>query len=263
MTHTGRANGIHYVIQGSGPWITLSHALGCDHTMWDPQVTALVDAGYRVLRFDTRGHGRSDAPPGPYTLEQLADDLLGLLQQLVVGSTHFVGLSMGGMIGQSFALKYPGILQSLVLCDTSSRYAAAARPMWHERLRVAQAAGMEALVEPTLGRWFTAPFREAHPDRIAPIAKTIRGTPVRGYVGCAQAILEMDLTARLKEIQVPSLVMVGEDDTGTPVSMAHEIRDNLPGSELAIIPRAAHLSNVEQPERFNAVLLGFLNRLER
>lgn len=261
MEHTRRANGLHYVTEGSGPWITLSHALACDHTMWDPQVAPLVNAGYRVLRFDTRGHGRSDAPAGAYTLEQLADDLFGLLRYLDVRRTHFVGLSLGGMIGQVLARKYPQILESLVLCDTSSRSAAAARPMWDERIRVARSQGMEVLVESTLGRWFTAPFKAAHPERIARIAQTIRATPVAGYVGCSQAILEMDLAPGLEGTKVPSLVIVGEDDPG--LAMTREVHDGLPGSELAIIPRAAHLSSFEQPEQFNAILLGFLKRMAK
>ena len=155
-----KANGIdiNYEIEGDGPVVTFSHSLACNLSMWDEQVRALKGR-YRVLRFDTRGHGQTGAPAGAYTLEQLADDLKGLLDGLAITATHFVGLSMGGMIGQIFALKHPAMVQSLVLCDTTSRYPAAAAPIWEERIKAVGAKGMEPMVAPTLERWFTAPFR--------------------------------------------------------------------------------------------------------
>ncbi|MCZ7566715.1 MAG: 3-oxoadipate enol-lactonase [Burkholderiales bacterium] len=244
-------------MEGDGPWITMSHSLACSLHMWDEQA-ALLARHFKVLRFDTRGHGASDAPDGPYSLEMLADDLKGLLDALDIKRTHFVGLSMGGMIGQVFALRYPGVLRTLVLADTTSRYPAEAAGVWAERIKVAESRGMEPLVAPTLERWFTEPFRAANPDKVRRIAQMIRTTPVAGYAGCSHAIPKIDVSARLRELDAPALVIVGERDTGTPVAMAREIHESYPGSELVIIPSAAHLANVEQPEAFNAALADFL-----
>ena len=250
---------INYEITGTGPWLTLSHSLACDLHMWDEQMDALTK-NYRVLRYDTRGHGRSEAPAGPYTLEELADDVHGLFGALGIRQTHWAGVAMGGMIGQTFALKYPGIFRSMVLADTTSRYPAEAAPVWADRIRTAQTQGMDAIVEGTLARWFTEPYRKSNPPAVARVGASIRATPVAGFVGCCHAIPQIDVTRRLKEITCPTLVIVGEQDPGTPVAMAREIHAAKPGSELVIIPLAAHLSNIEQPQAFNAALLGFLAR---
>lgn len=257
-----RTNGIelHYTVEGEGPWLVMSHSLACNGHMWDPQLPLLARR-FKVLRFDTRGHGQSDAPAGAYTLEALADDVRGLLDALGIRAAHWAGLSMGGMIGQTFALKYPGVLQSLVLADTTSRYPPEAAPIWAERIKIAETRGMEPLVQPTLERWFTAAYRETHPAEVARIADMIRATPVAGYVGCSHAIPRINLTARLAEIKVPALVIVGEQDAGTPPAMAREIHANLPGSELVIIPSAAHLANVEQAAAFDAALVRFYDRI--
>jgi 3-oxoadipate enol-lactonase len=256
------ANGIqiHYQVEGDGPWVVLSHSLACSLAMWAPQVAALR-ARYRVLSFDTRGHGGSDAPPGAYSLEQLADDVHGLLGALAVERPHFVGLSMGGMIGMTFALKYPGVFRSLVLCDTSSRIPPEAKPVWDERIRIAGSEGMEPLVEPTLKRWFTEDLLKRRPPVVEEVARMIRATPPVGYAGCCHAIPKIDVTDRLREIRCPIQVSVGEQDVGTPVAMSRAIHEAAPGSALAILPQASHLSNLEQPEAFNRALLGFLDRV--
>jgi 3-oxoadipate enol-lactonase len=250
---------INYEIEGQGPVVTFSHSLACSLAMWDEQVAALRGR-YRVLRYDTRGHGQSSAPAGAYTLEQLADDLQALLDGLGVAETHFVGLSMGGMIGQVYALKHPEKVKSLVLCDTTSRYPAAAAPIWAERIRATEAQGMEPHVEPTLGRWFTAPFRARRKDMMARVGALIRSTPPQGYIGCCHAIPRIDVTDRLGAVTCPALVIVGEEDPGTPVEMAREIHATLPAADLAILRSASHLSNVEQPEEFNRVLIRFLDK---
>lgn len=258
-----KANGIdiHYEIEGSGPWLAMSHSLACDLNMWDPQMPVLKR--FKVLRFDTRGHGQSDAPAGDYTLEQLADDVKGLFDALGIRQAHWAGLSMGGMIGQAFALKYPGVFQSMVLADTTSRRPPDAGKMWGERIQTAKSQGMGALVESTLARWFTEPYRSSHPDVMKRIGDGIRRTPVAGFAGCCQAIAKVDYLDRLKEIKVPALVMVGEHDHGTPPEAARVIQQNLPGSELKIIPSAAHLSNIEQAEVFNQAMTAFLDRVAR
>ncbi|HKA46316.1 MAG TPA: 3-oxoadipate enol-lactonase [Burkholderiales bacterium] len=259
-----KANGIdiHYEIEGSGPWLTMSHSLACNLHMWDPQMKALIGK-YKVLRFDTRGHGQSSAPEGEYTLEQLADDVKGLLDTLGIRKTHWAGLSMGGMIAQAFALKYPGVFQSMVLADTTSRRPPDAAQMWGDRIKTAQEKGMAALVESTLARWFTEPYRKARADVMERIGKDIRATPVAGFVGCCHAISKVDYLDRLKEINCPALVLVGEDDHGTPPEAARTIQQNLPGSELKIIPSAAHLSNIEQEQVFNDTMTAFLSRVAR
>jgi len=251
---------INYEVAGNGPWVTLSHSLACDLHMWDEQMDALT-AKYKVLRYDTRGHGRSEAPAGAYTLDELAADVHGLLAALGIKRTHWVGLSMGGMIGQTFALNYPGVFQSMVLADTTSRYPAEAAPAWADRIQTAQTKGMDAIVEGTLERWFTEPYRKSKPPAVARVGASIRATPVAGFVGCCHAIPRINVTQRLKEIACPMLIIVGEQDPGTPVAMAREIHEATPGSELVIIPSAAHLSNIEQPQAFTAALLDFLEAI--
>ena len=257
-----KANGIeiNYVVEGEGPVVTFGHALGTNLSMWDEQAQALKSR-YRVLRFDARGHGQTSAPAGAYTLEQLADDVKGLLDGLGITQTAYVGLSMGGMIGQTFALKYPATVQSLVLCDTTSRYPADAAPVWQERIRTVEAKGMGAIVEAMLERWFTAPFRKRRPDVMDRVRALLRATSPQGYIGCCHALPKINVTDRLKELRCPALVIVGEDDPGTPVEMTRDIHAALPSAELAILRSASHLSNLEQPAEFHAVLLRFLDKV--
>jgi 3-oxoadipate enol-lactonase len=257
------ANGIsvHFTLNGpaGAPVVTLSHSLATNLAMWEPQVAALASK-FRVLRYDTRGHGGTDAPAGVYSLDQLAEDARALLGELGIERTHFVGLSMGGMIGQTLALKHPEMFRSLVLCDTSSRVPPEARPTWDERIRAAEGQGMEPLVEPTIGRWFTPSFIAGRPDVVEPIRAMIRRTPPQGFAGCGHAIKMLDLTDQLHRIGIPTQVVVGEDDPGTPVAASRAIHERIRGSELVILPSAAHLSNIEQPEAFTHAVLAFLGR---
>lgn len=252
---------LHYTVEGDGPWITLSHSLACDSSMWDDQMPWLT-RHFKVLRFDTRGHGQSSAPQGPYTLDALADDAYHLMQHLGIQHTHWLGLSLGGMIGQTFALKYPQLIQSLGLAATTSRGLPAAAAMWADRARIARTQGMQALLEPTLARWYTAPSREAKLPVIERIAKTILGTPAEGYAGCCEAIAGLDLTDRLSAITCPTLVVVGTEDQGTPPEMSRIIHEHIAGSQLHLIPQAAHLVNTEQPTAFNQVMQDFLLRVK-
>jgi 3-oxoadipate enol-lactonase len=258
------ANGIsmHYTLDGpvSASVLTLSHSLATDLSMWDPQMPALT-ARYRVLRYDTRGHGGTDAPAGAYTLEQLAADARALLRALGIPKTHWIGLSMGGMIGQTLALETPEVLASLALCDTSSRVPPEAKPIWSDRIRTAETQGMEPLVEPTIGRWFTPPFRAQRAEVVDVVRAMIRRTDPRGYVGCCHAIAALDLTDRLGAIRLPTLVVVGEEDQGTPVAASRAIQAQIEGAELVIIESASHLSNMEQPEEFTRAITEFLARV--
>lgn len=254
-----RANGIdtYCVIEGDGPWLVLSHSLACDHTMWTGQVGRLARS-FKVLNYDTRGHGRTTATPGPYSLDLLADDLKALIDALDIEKVRFVGLSMGGMIGQVFALKYPSRLHSLVLCDTTSFYPPSVRPVWMARIEEAREQGMPALAASTLERWFTPEFRTGRPDVMQRFGACIAATPLDGYTACSEALLDINVTGRLGDIEVPALVMVGARDIGTPLAMAQTIHANLQGSQLVVIDDAAHFPNVERTDAFNRALLAFL-----
>lgn len=257
------ANGIdiaferHVHADPARPWLVFAHSLASDHTMWRPQLAAFAADG-SLLAYDLRGHGRSSAPDGDYPLALLADDLAALLDAQRIARCHFVGLSLGGMVGQMAALRHPGRFASLTLADTTSRQPAGARAVWDERLALARAQGMTPLVAPTLERWFTPAFRANAPAEVARIGTLIAATPVAGYAGCAHAVVNVDLTDRLPGIACPTLVIVGREDAGTPPAMAEAIARQIPGARLVVIDHAAHLSNIEQPAAFNAALRAFL-----
>lgn len=250
---------VRYLLEGpeDAPVVTFSHSLSANLTMWDAQAEALRSR-YRVLRYDTRGHGGTTATEGPYTLEQLADDAAGLLRALGIARTHFVGLSLGGMVGQTLALAHPELLRTLTLCDTSSGYGPEAREMWRQRIEAAQKNGLESNIEQTIERWFSPGYVGRAAETIDRVREMIRSTPVAGYVGCGHAISKLALTERISGISVPTLIIVGEDDPGTPVEMHRIIHDRIAGSELVVIPTARHLSNIEAAEEFNGALVRFL-----
>lgn len=259
-----KANGIQvsYEVSGKkdGPVVMLSHSLGSGLVMWHPQMKAL-DPHFRVLRYDTRGHGKSEVSEGPYTLELLVEDAVGILDALGIDRVHFVGLSMGGMVGQGLALNHPNRLHSLVLCDTSSIVPKEGQPAIQERIDTARNRGMEALVDVTFERWFTPSFLSKNPPSLKIIRKQFLATPVEGYIGCSEALRRLNYRDRLSEIKLPALIMVGEEDPGTPVAASQAIHERIQGSELVIIPAARHLSNVEQPGIFNENLVGSLRRI--
>lgn len=254
------ANGIeiHYEISGSGPVVAFAHSLGSDQSIWQAQKSALAGR-HTVLTYDLRGHGQTEASAGAYDFNLLAADAIALLNALKIDKASFVGISLGGMIGQALALAAPQRLKKLVLADTTSRYPPEAQATWPERIRQIEAGGLEPLVGPTLERWFTVPYRAAHPDTVTRIGNLIRNTPVAGYIGCCHAIAALDFTKRLKALNLPALVLVGDQDAGTPPAMARELATAIPGAQLEIIPGAAHLSNIEQAETFNRLLLQFLD----
>ncbi len=255
------AHDMHYQIDGDGPWLTLSHPLAVGSAIWEPQLAALTPH-FRVLRIDTRGHGGSSAPAGLCTMEDLADDVRGLFGELGIEHSHWLGLSMGGMIGQAFALEYPGVLTRLVLADATARAAPNAAAMWGERIALARAEGMHGLVDMTLSRWFTEPYRAAQPALMARVAALIESTSVEGYCACCAAVAAIDVLARLPEIDVPALVIVGEQDQATPPQMSRDMHAALAGSELRVLASAAHLSSIEQADAFNAAVLEFLLRAD-
>jgi 3-oxoadipate enol-lactonase len=250
---------VNYELSGKkgAPVVVLSHSLSASLLMWHPQMDAL-NAHFQVLRYDIRGQGGSDAPSGAYTLELLANDVIGLLDALDISQVDFVGLSVGGMIGQGLALGYAHRLRSLALCDTASIVPQEAQPIWQERINKVLSKGMEALLDETMERWFTPAFLKQGSPMLEIIRKQILATSVQGYIGCAEAIRRLNYINRLSEIKIPTLIMVGEDDPGTPVSASQAIHERISNSKLVILPSARHLSNVEQTEAFNAALLAFL-----
>lgn len=253
---TVHANGIdiHYRTDGTdGPWVVLAHALGVDHQLWD-SIAQRLASRHRVLRYDARGHGKTSAPHGAYTLFQLADDVAGLLDALSIEQAHFVGLSMGGMVGQVLGVRHPHRLLSLTLCDTVSYTPVSAHAMWDERIGQVEAHGMSGIVEATIQRWLTTPFREAHPDIVERIRSLLRTTPPHGYVGTCLAIKALDTRSSLARIACPTLVITGEQDTGAPVEAAREIASHIPDARLKVISDAAHLAPIEQEEAFLADL---------
>ncbi|MBA4422668.1 MAG: 3-oxoadipate enol-lactonase [Syntrophus sp. (in: bacteria)] len=255
-----RVNGttLNYQFDGpeGGDVVMFSNSLASDLAMWDLQVPPLSEAGYRVLRYDGRGHGRSAVPSGPYAIEMLASDAIGLADFLGLGKFHFCGLSLGGMVGQMMGALHGGRLISLTLCDTSSFMSQ--REVWDERFRLARTTGMGGLVDATIDRWFTKAGQERIPNEVEKIRRMILGTPVEGYCGCGAAIREMDMRETIRGISTRTLVMVGEQDQGTPISAAEFIHNRIRSSILKIIPDAAHFVNVEQAVLFNEALLGFL-----
>jgi 3-oxoadipate enol-lactonase len=253
-----KVNGIetNYEIHGKegAPWLTFSHSLACSLRMWDGQIEAFKDR-FRILAYDTRGHGASDAPQGPYTLDMLAEDLRQLLEHLKIKKTSFVGLSMGGMIGQTLALKSPELFDRVVLADTGHAQTPETIKQWDERIQTAESKGMQPLVQGTIERWFTKDFRDK--PIVKKIAELIASTPVPGYVGCCQAIARLSTTARLKDIKQPVLAIAGEQDAAAPGT--RYIGENVPGAKLVMIAQAAHIANIEQAEAFNRALREFLS----
>jgi 3-oxoadipate enol-lactonase len=259
-----KTNGIQINYELSGkkgtPVVVLSHSLASSLLMWNPQMDVL-NPDFQVLRYDMRGHGHSEVSPDPYTMELLGEDVMGLLDALHMDQVHFVGLSIGGMIGQGLALNHPHRLKSLVLCDTAPVLPQEAQPLWQERIHNARSKGMEAQVEEIMERWFTPSFRQQGSPMLEIIRNQILDTPVLGYIGCAEAIRKLNYLNRLPEIKMPTLIMVGEEDPGTPVTASEAIHERISHSKLVVLPSARHLSNVEQAKPFNATLLEFLRSL--
>ncbi len=250
---------IHYRFDGpsSGPTVMLSNSLASNLAMWDQQVPALTGAGFRVLRYDSRGHGGSAVPDGPYTIEMLSDDAVALMDSLELDRVHFGGLSKGGMVGQMLGAKRGDRLISLTLCCTSAHMPPP--ESWDERIATAAGEGGMANNAPgILERWFTKPGQARMPEEVARVREMILTTPVAGFSACCMAIREMDQRESIRVITTPTLVIVGEEDPSTTVEMARLIHERIGGSKLAIIPDAAHFANVEQAGAFNAALLEFL-----
>ncbi|MFD7658865.1 3-oxoadipate enol-lactonase [Actinosynnema sp. NPDC059797] len=249
---------VHHVEHGppDGPVVVLSGSLGSDLSTWEPQVRPLADAGFRVVRYDHRGHGASPVPPGPYRLADLADDALALLDRLGARRAHWVGLSLGGMVGMWLAAHHADRVAGLVLCCTS---AAPGPPEgWVERAAAVRAGGTGAVADAVVARWFTPGLRAADPAGVARYRDVVAATPAEGYASCCEAIATMRLTEVLPRITAPTLVLSGAEDPATPPEHGERIARAVPGARLEVVAGAAHLGNVEQPERFTAEVLRHL-----
>ena len=257
MTTTTR--GLHTRVDGGGdlPWLVLSHSLASDHTMWDGEMAAL-SARYRVLRYDTRGHGASVAPLGPVTFDDLVGDVLAVMDHHGVATASFMGLSLGGMTGLGFALKHPDRLERLVCCAARADAPPVYRATWDERIATVNQRGTEGLVIGTLDRWLTASFRENNPAAVAKIAAGIRHTSDEGYKACAGALKTLDYLKDLGRIRAPTLYVAATEDAGVPVAAMEEMAAVTPGARFAAVPEASHIININQPARFAAALDGFL-----
>jgi 3-oxoadipate enol-lactonase len=249
--------------QPSGLTLMLSHALGCDLRMWDGLTAHLLAQGHRVLRYDQRGHGRSPAPSGPYSMALLADDAAALIARLGVGPVVWAGLSMGGMIGQELALRHPRCVRALVLANTTSGYPAEAQAGWVQRIDGIRQGGLEAVVDGALQRWFHEGFRAEHPATVGLWRERVLACDPAGYIACCEAISQLDTTPRLPDIDLPTLVIAGALDAGTPPAMAERIAHAIPGARLVVLPEASHLSVLEQPAAFATCLDGWLAALPR
>lgn len=263
MEHV-RVNGIDLAYRVDGdraatrPWLVFAHALGHDHTMWDAQVEAFGRA-CNILRYDLRGHGASEAPRGDYTLEQMADDLRALLDHLSIRRCHFIGLSLGAMVGQLAAIRTPLRIASLTLAGAACRFSLQAQPDWANRIAAVRSPpGMDAIIDETISGWFTAAFFATRAADVARAVQVLRRTPVYGYLGAIAAMSRADLTSRLASVTCPVLVVASDDDRVIPFAHSEQILMHIGQAKLRRIEGAAHLSNVEQAADFNALLREFL-----
>ncbi len=255
-----KANGItiNYQVDGpeGAPWIVLSNSLATNLAMWDQQADDFKGA-FRVLRYDQRGHGGTDAPAGRYTFEQLIADALALMDGLGIKKAHFGGLSMGGATALGFAQKHPDRLDKVIVCDTPCQSTPTSSQQWEERILIAQQQGMEPLVEPTVGRWFPPDVMAAKPPHVDKVRQMVRTTPVNGFIGCAAALANHDYASAVATVTRPVLFMAGEKDGVTPVAM-RKLSAALPGSRYVELPSAGHISNMDQPEGFTWAIADFL-----
>ena len=236
------------------PVLILSNSLGSNLHMWDPQIPELTKH-FRVVRYDSRGHGKSAAPEGPYSLEQLGRDALAILDALGVEKASWMGLSKGGALGQWLLVHAPSRIERAVLANTAAKFGTP--DVWNERLRVVREHGLNGLVEGVIDRWFTKDFQGRDPDAVARIRESFIATPAIGYAACMSALRDVDLREAIRGVKTPVLVIVGRHDPATPPEAGREIAASIPGARLVEL-NAAHLSNIEDAEAFNRAVIDFL-----
>ncbi len=236
------------------PALMLSNSLGTNLHMWDAQVPEF-SKHFRVIRYDRRGHGQSDVPEGPYSMERFGRDVVAVLDALDIEKTNWCGLSMGGMVGQWLGANAPDRMEKLVLSNTHSHYPDKAP--WNDRIKFVEEKGLDQLVDANMQRWFTEGFRQRSPETIAHMKKMFVATNPKGYIGCCQAIMAMDMRPSNPSISAPTMVIVGAQDAATPPAAGEAIRKQIKGAKLATID-AAHISNMEQPQAYTKAVLDFL-----
>lgn len=250
---------IAYVESGpnEAPTVIMGHCFCSDHRFWDPHLPACD--GFRTIRFDTRGHGASGRTDGPYSLSGLARDVLGLMDHLKLEQTHYVGVSMGGMIGQTLAIEHPGRLHSLALVNTTPRYSEAQRDLWRVRAEGVLADGIEPIHSDLLYRWFTdAAVSERRPE-VQYISDALTRFDPRSFASVTAAMCELDTVQRLGDIDVPTLVVAAPDDPGVPKDLSELLANSIPGAVLHWLHPARHLASLEHVETFNALLRAHLS----
>jgi 3-oxoadipate enol-lactonase len=259
MQSTVNGISINFEIDGpeGAPWLVLSNSLLTNLSMWDDQVAALKSS-YRILRYDQRGHGGTQATAGSYSFDLLVGDIMALLDMLGIRRAHFCGLSMGGMTALFLAQRHADRFDRIIACDCGPASTPASAQQWKERIEIAAKDGIEALVEPTIGRWFPPDFVAAKPPVLDKVRRMIRSTPIAGFSGCAQALSDYDLRPGLAGIDRRTLLIVGTKDA--TLAGIRQIRDTVPGAVLVELEGAGHISNVEQPEAFTRAIRDFLSR---
>ncbi len=247
---------IRYELAGptGAPALVFSNSLGATHSMWDQQVAALQE-NFRILRYDTRGHGESSATPGPYTIEQLARDVLALLDELHLDRVNFCGLSMGGQTGMWLALQAPTRLHKLILCNTASKIGTP--EIWNPRIEAVRKGGMKSISAAVMERWFSATFRLNSPEVIAAIKLKFENTSPDGYIANCEAIRDFDARSAVAAIRVPTLVIAGTHDVATTPADGRSLADSIPRATYIEL-NAAHLSNMESRNEFDSALSSFL-----
>jgi len=249
---------LHHTVAGdTGPAVLLGPSLGTTGELWG-DLAADLSRDHQVVSLDLRGHGGSPVPPGPYTVEELAADVVATADALDLGRFAYVGLSIGGAVGQVLGLDHAERLSSLVLCSTAPVFGDPAT--WTERAAQVRREGLEPLVAATTERWFTPSYRSSQPDRVAWVMDMLRATPAEGYAGCCEALARYDVSDRLGQVAVPTRVVAGADDPGTPPGVARLIADAVPGADLVVLDDAAHIANVAVPGPFNAAVREHLVR---
>jgi 3-oxoadipate enol-lactonase len=257
------ANGstFNYRIDGEqGPWVLLSHGLATDLSMWDELTEALKDR-YRVLRYDARGHGASAAPAGGYALDQLVDDAAGILDALDVKQALFGGLSMGGMVGLGLMILHPHKIKGAVIADSRHTTTPDFTKAWLDRIVAVRKSGIEAVVASTVSRWSSKGLAARKPAVVARMETMVRGTSVNGYCGCAAALARLNYGPRLNEINVPVLVMCGDEDHGAPPENSRQMAAMIEGARFVEIKQAGHIANIEQPTMFNVAVGDFFDAI--
>jgi len=261
--HTFSQPQLKAAVQGataSGTPVVMSHALGLDLHMWDDLAAQLAPT-HPVLRYDHRGHGGSAVPAGPYTMDDLVDDAARLIREWGRGPIVWVGLSMGGMVGQGLAVRHPELVKAVVLANTSAQYPEAAKAMWAQRIATVQDKGLAAIVDMVMERYFSAAFRATRPDAVAGFRATVLRNSAAGYAACCSAVANVDWLAQLDTIKCPTLIIAGAQDVGAPVSMSQAMAERIKGSQLVVLDEASHLSVAEQPALFAQHLTAFLTRV--